>query len=98
MLLHRMAGSGYAMATARAQHISRGDGLRATASIERHAQAVRSIFDRRHFGAEFDLKTEALQMFAQDCLGAPLRKATLKLIRTAGIGEVLARDLAQTGT
>ena len=96
MLLHRMAR--YAMTAARAQHISRRDGFRSTAGIKRHAHALRIIFDRRHFGAKFDLKAEALQMFAQDRLGAPLRKAALKLVRAPGVSEVLPRDFVQTRT
>ena len=96
MLLHRA--TRYAMATACAQHVSRRDGLRSTANIERRAYTVRSIFDRRHFGAEFHLKAKAIQMFAQDCLGARLWKAALKLIGAAGISEVLTHDLLQTGT
>ena len=96
MLLHRVAR--YAMATACAQHVSRRDDLRSAARIERHTQAGRIIFDRRHIGAEFDLKAKALQMFAQDCLGAPLRKAALKLVLAANISEVRGPDLPQTRT
>ena len=96
MLLHRMAR--HAMATACTQHVSRRDDLRSAAGIERHAQPGRIIFDRPHIGAEFDLKAKALQMFAQDCLGAPLRKAALKLILAANIREVRRPDLPQTRT
>ena len=93
MLLHRVAR--YAMATACAQHVSRRDDLRSAARIERHAHAGRIIFDQRHFGAEFDLKAKTLQMFAQDRLGAPLRKAALKLIRATSISEVLAVPISR---
>jgi hypothetical protein len=37
-------------------------------------------------------------MLAQDCLGAPLRKAALKLILAANIGEACGHDLPQTRT
>jgi hypothetical protein len=37
-------------------------------------------------------------MFAQDCLGAPLRKAALKLVFAANISEVRGHDLPQTRT
>ena len=37
-------------------------------------------------------------MFAQDCLGAPLRKAALKFVFAAKISEVGGHDLPQTRT
>ena len=86
-----------AVAAARAQHVGHRDGLGAAAGLEHHAQAVRNVFDRFHFGAEFDLDAKALQMLAQDCLGAPLRKAALEAVGAAGLGEVVARDLPQAG-
>ena len=44
---------------------------------------------------EFDLEAKALQTLAEDCLGAPLRKAALEPIGAAGFREIIARDLAQ---
>jgi hypothetical protein len=96
MLLHRMAR--YAMATACAEHVSRRDDLCSAAGIEDHAQAGRIILDRRHIGAEFDLKAKALQVVAQDCLGAPLRQAALKLVRAADTSQARVPDLPQTWT
>src|SRR5262249_18474994 len=36
-------------------------------------------------------------MFAQNCLGAPLRQAAQKIVATADIGEAFADDFPQTG-
>jgi hypothetical protein len=75
--MHRMPR--YAVTTARAQQVSGRDGLRSAAGSERHAHALWSIFDRRHLGAEFHLEATAIQMFAQNCLGTPLRQTALKI-------------------
>src|SRR5919198_1344420 len=96
MFVHRMARD--AAAAARSQHVSCRDGLRSTASLELDAQGLRLVVNRSHFGAELDLEAAALQVLAQDCLGAPLRKAALELVLAAGIGEMLAGDLAQART
>ena len=81
------------MGAPRAQHVSRRDGLRLAAAIERHAHAIRRILDRGYLGAEFDLEAKAGQMIAQDHLGAPLGQTALKLISAAGAGELLGGDL-----
>jgi hypothetical protein len=94
--LHRMAR--HAVGTACTQHVSRGEDFRCASGLERHPQPGRMIFDRPHVGTVFDHKAEALQMLAQDCLGAPLRKAALKLILAAYILEVRRPDLPQTRT
>jgi hypothetical protein len=47
---------------------------------------------------KFHRKAKAIQMFAQNYLGAPLRQAAPKIIATARISQVLARDFPQTGT
>ena len=78
VLIHRMAR--YAVSTARAQHVSCGQTLRSATSFERHPQPGGAVLHRLHLGVVFDLDTEALQMFAQNCLGAPLRQAALKFI------------------
>ena len=96
MLLHRMTGD--AVAAAGAQHVSHRNGLAAGTGLERHAHALRMVFDRFNFSAEFDLEAKALQTLAQDRLGAPLRKAALESIGAAGIGEIVAGDLAQPWT
>jgi len=95
MLMHRMPG--YAVATARTQQVRGRDGLRSAAAIKRHAYAIRIIFDRGHFGAEFHCEAKTIQMFAQNSLGVPLRLAALKIIATAGISKVLARFPANRG-
>jgi hypothetical protein len=86
------------MCAARAQHVGRGEDLRSAAGIERHPQAGGVVLDRRHFRAERDLDAEALEMLAQDCFGAPLRQAALKLILAADTREIRGRDLLQTRT
>ena len=96
MLLHRMAR--HAVGTARTQRVSRREDFRSASGLERHPKPRRIIFDRPHFGTVFDHEAEALQMLAQDCLGAPLRKAALKLILAAYIREVRGPDLPQTRT
>ena len=94
MLLHRMAR--HTVGTARAQNVSRGEDLRSAPSFERYTQAGRVIFDRLHFLAVFNLDAKAFQMFAQDCLGAPLRQAALKFVFAPDIREFRGRDLLQT--
>ncbi len=93
MFVHRIARR--VMAAARGQHVRHRDDLGSPATIERHAQAGRIVFDRRHFGAEFDLEAKARQMLAQDGLGAPLRKAALKRVLAAGVGEARGSDFPQ---
>ena len=85
MLLHRMAR--HTVGTACAQHVRCREHFRSAASLERHMQAGRAIFDRLYLCAVFDLDAKALHMFPQDGLGAPLRQAALKFILAADIGE-----------
>ena len=94
MLLHRTAR--HTVGTARAQHVSRGEDFRSAASFEHHTQVDRVIFDRLHFRAVFNPDPKAFQMFAQDCLCAPLRQAALKLIFAPDISEFRGRDFLQT--
>ena len=86
----------HAVRTACAQHVSRRQDFRSAASFERHAQAGRTVFNRLYLCAVFDLDSKAFQMLAQDCLGAPLRQATLKFILAPDIGEFRGRDFLQT--
>ena len=87
-----------AMRAARAQHVSRREGLRPAATFEHHPQAVRVFLDGPHFRAVFNLHAKACQMLAQDCLGPPLRQAALKLVLAPDTSELRRRDLLQVRT
>src|SRR5271156_2680373 len=96
MLLHRMARD--AVGSAGAQHVSRRELFCLATGFERYTQAIRLVLDRLYLRAVFDLDAEAFQMFAQDCLGAPLWQAALKFVLAPDIGEFCGRDFPQTRT
>src|SRR5262249_47228337 len=92
MFLHRMARD--AVGAACTEDVSRREILRLT--TKRHQQVRRAIFDRPYPSAVFDLDAKALQMFAQNFFGAPLRKAALKFILAPDISKFGGRDFLQT--
>jgi hypothetical protein len=87
--------AGYAVRTTCAQYVSCGQTLSSAGGFERHTQPSRAVFHRFYLCAIFDLDSEALQMFAQDCLGAPLRQAALKFILAPNTGEFRSSDFLQ---
>jgi hypothetical protein len=86
----------YAVGTACAQDVCRRETLCSAVGLKRHAQASRAILDRLYLCAVFNLDAKALQTFAQNGLGSPLRQAALKFILAPNTTEFRGHDFLQT--